>query len=46
MEDAKRQVAVNPIKITDELIINYGKLKDFINIWASVKILKLHLCIL
>lgn len=31
MEDAKRQVAVNPIKITDELIINYGELKDFIN---------------
>lgn len=31
MEDAKRQVAVNPIKVTDELIINYGKLKDFIN---------------
>lgn len=31
MEDAKRQVAVNPIKITDELIIKYDKLKDFIN---------------
>ena len=31
MEYAKRQVAVEPIKITDELIINYGKLKDFIN---------------
>ena len=31
MEDAKRQAVVNPIKITDELIIKYGKLKDFIN---------------
>lgn len=31
MEDAKRQVAVEPIKITDELIIDYGKLRKFVD---------------
>lgn len=31
MEEFKTKVAVEPIKITDELIIKYGDLKNFID---------------